>query len=336
MTRIENPLRRLFLLPALALVAPLLVASPASAATVDTFTIAGSADDAEATAGATLSVAWDVTPVDPAATLVVAPAGSAVGVVDGWNAAAVSAAAGSTVDVTIPADAEPGDDYTFQIIASEDNVPTASDVITVSVVEVVTIVTPAPVVVDGCEFVVPEVTGVLYEAVVAYDDEDGGYEVAEEIEPGRYPSLLFVSEPEEELLVAAYPADGFDFPAGAVTEFPVPVSADCFPTYVETEAVCQGITITNIAGVTIDVIYGDIEGDDAEGGFSLAPAGTRTVSTEGELVIVFAGVELDLDEAAADDLIQVEVVEVDQSCTPAGSAPVAQPSHPTVAPAAGL
>lgn len=329
-------MRRLLLLPALALVAPLLVASPASAATVDTFTIAGSTDDAEATAGATLSVAWDVTPVDPAATLVVAPAGSAVDVVDGWNAAAVSAAVGSTVDVTIPADAEAGDDYTFQIIASENNVPTASDTITVSVVDAVTVVTPAPVVVDGCDIVVPEVAGVLYEAVVFYEDEDGVYESVEEVEPGRYSVRLFVTSPEEELLVAAYPADGFEFPAGAVTEFPVPVSADCFPTYVETGAVCQGVTITNISDVTIDVVYGDIEGDDAEGEFSLAPAGTRTVSTEGELVIVIAGVELDLDEAADDELIQVELVEVDQVCTPAGVSPIAQPSHPTVAPAAGL
>ncbi|MDT9591930.1 hypothetical protein RDV89_02545 [Nocardioides zeae] len=327
-------MRRLLLLPALALAAPLLVASPASAATVDTFTIAGTTDDIEATVGTTLEVAWDVTAVDPAATVAVTPEGNAVDVVDGWNAAAVAAATDASVDVTIPADAEVGDEYTFQLVVAEDGVaPTVSDVISVYVSETLTVVTPAPVVADDCSFVVPDVEGVSYELVYDYGDGDW---YTEPVDAGTYPSTYFSDG--EDLVVEAYPLDGYEFPADAVTEFVLPVSEDCFPYFVEAEAVCQGVVVTSVADEAVDVYYGDIEADDVEGQFTLEPGASRTVSTEGELVVVLAGVDFDIDEADEDFLYDVQFVgvEVDQDCAAPAAGGVKRPTHPTVAPAAGI
>ncbi|GAB3079898.1 hypothetical protein [Nocardioides zeae] len=329
-------MRRTLLLSALALAAPLLVASPASAATVDDFTIGGSGDDLEANPGATLTVAWDVTPLDPAAAVVVTPAGSAVGVVAGWDAPTVAAATASTVDVTIPAAAEEGDDYTFQLVVTENNVPAVSDTITVSVVEEPVEVTPVPVVAVDCVVEIPEVPGVLYDLVYDYaEDGAGGWTgETEPLDPDTY--ALFELSDGEDLVIAATPDEGYGFPAGAADVFPVAVDEACvtLPVFVEITSSCQSFALTNVVDVDVTAIYGGEDDEEPAGEVTLAPGGSAAIGTDADFVYVFAGAGLTLEDLQSDDLdfleVQFDGLEVDQDCTVA-----AAPTHPTVAPAAG-
>ncbi|WZH53894.1 MAG: hypothetical protein PIR53_07840 [Nocardioides alkalitolerans] len=333
-------MRRTLLFSALALAAPLLVASPASAATVDDFTIGGSSDDLEANPGATLTVAWDVTPQDPAAAVVVAPAGSAVGVVTGWDAPTVAAATGSTVDVTIPAAAEEGDDYTFQLVVTENNVPAVSDTITVSVVEEPVEVTPVPVAAVDCVLEIPDVPGVLYDLVYDYaEDGAGGWTgELEPLEPDTYP-LLLLSEGED-LVVAATPDEGYAFPAGAADVFFVTVDEECVttPVFVAIESSCQAFTLTNVVDVDVTAFYGGEDDDEPAGEVTLAPGESAEIGTDEEFVYVVAGDDISFADLEDGDLldfldIQFDGLEVDQDCTVAGTG--TRPTHPTVAPAAG-
>lgn len=334
-------MRRTLLLSALALAAPLLVAPPASAATVDEFTIGGSSDDLEANAGATLTVAWDVTPQDPTATVVVTPGGSAANVVAGWDAATVAAATASTVDVTIPATAEEGDDYTFQLVVAENNVPAVSDTITVSVVEEPVVVTPAPVVAADCLLEVPEVTGVLYDLVYDYEEDGAGGWTGETepLEPDTYP-LIALSDGED-LVVAATPDEGYAFPAGAADVFLVAVDETCTttPVFVEVASSCQAFTLTNVVDVDVTAFFGGEDDEEIAGELVLAPGDSAEIGTDDEIVYVVAGADLSLDDFENGDFdffdIQVEELEVDQDCTVAGTGTGARPPYPTVAPAAG-
>jgi len=333
-------LRRTLLLSALALAAPLLVASSASAATVDDFTIGGSSDDLEANPGATLTVAWDVTPLDPTATVVVTPGGSAAGVVTGWDAPTVAAATASTVDVTIPATAEEGDDYTFQLVVAENNVPAVSDTITVSVVKEPVEVAPTPVVAADCVFEVPDVTGVLYDLVYDYEEDGAGGWTGdlEPLDPGTYP--LFAFSDGEDLVVAATPDEGYAFPAGAADVFVLAVDEVCTttPVFVAIESSCKAFTLTNVVDVDVTAFFGGEDDEEPAGEITLAPGESAEIGTDEDFVYVVAGDDLSFDDLEDGDLvdfldIQFDGLEVDQDCTVAGTG--TQPTHPTVAPAAG-
>ncbi len=319
-------MRRLLLLPVLALVAMMFVASPASAATVDTF----AADTDEAQAGGAVTLSWSVSPTVAGETVDVVAAGSAVGTVPGWQGSLT----GTSAQVTLPTDAEPGDTFEFAIEALEANQAAApSSTVTVTVVADPggpTVVAPAPVTIDGCEVVVPQATGVVY-GFAFFDDEEGVDEDEDFVVPsGRYPVASLTSQGEDVVLFAA-PQDGFAFEGEQIVAFALETDPDCFPTFVDAEAICKGVTFTNVSDVVIRVYHDDFED---EGEFTFAPGETRTVDTTDELVFYVAGRELEIDEALAGGFIEVDagVVEVDQDCTRAAAAKAA---HPTVAPAAG-
>lgn len=329
-------MRRLLFLPAAALVAPLFLApSAAHAATVVDFTINGTSEDQIIAAGTTVPVTWEATSAaDPAGPITITPGGTAVGAVDGWTEENVAAAENATVDVTIPAAAEPGTVYTFEITATEPEASDTSDVVSITVAASDTLVTPAPVVVDGCDLVVPDSEGVVYTLLYGLDDEFEAIGI--DLEPGAY-SLAALGM-EEGGVVVASPKVEFVFADDALTEFEVPaVAEECYPTFVETEPVCRGLIITNVTDAVIDVLYGGLDEDEAEGDFSLEPGESATVSTDHELVLVVAGEELLLGEAIEEELVEIqfELVEVDQNCSTPVVAPAKRPSHPTVAPAAG-
>ncbi|MDT9595382.1 hypothetical protein RDV89_20025 [Nocardioides zeae] len=331
-------MRRLLLLPVLALAAPLLTAAPASAATVDSFTLEGFADDLAAYAGTTIEVAWDVVPLDATATVAVAPAGTAVDVLAGWDAATVAGAVDSVVDVTIPEDAEPGAEYTFQLLVSEDGAAAVSDVLTVLVLETPVSVTPPPVVFDGCDVVIPDVEGVGWTVEERYFDE--GYSSTLEIEPGRYPLAAFGDGNDTTFF--AFPRYGFELDPGAPDSFPVAEEDQaCFDAdVVEIKPGCGTVIVSNPSEVTVDLYVEPSDNDNVGTGieaqiFSLEPGMAVTVEVDAGSVYVDAGVTIPTGwgEAEYVSVQSVTDLELDPAC--AGTAPVARPTHPTAAPAAG-
>ena len=297
-------MRRLLLLPVLSLVGVMFVASPASAATVEL-----TVDETTITAGETVTVSWDVAlEGDDSATLTASsdPATSFDGPLEPL--------AGSQ-DVTLT---EPGV-YTFSLLAEEDGFDDGTDSVTVTVEAADEDLTEIPVpeitFPDPCTIVLPDVENVEYGV--------GFGQSGSSLEAGEYDLADFYNFGAESTF-GVNPAEGFTFPEGAETTFPIVVSQDCFPQLVETEAICQGVTFTNTTDGTLIVQYGDIAEETPDEEFELAAGQARTVSTERDLVFFLSAVDIE-------DFDQAGFVEVEQDCTPAS----AGAAFPTVAPAAG-
>lgn len=297
-------MRRLLLLPVLSLVGVMFVASPASAATVEL-----TVDETTVTAGETVTLSWNVTlEGDDSATLTASsdPATSFDGPLE---------ALAGTEDVTLT---EPGE-YTFTLTAAEEGFDTDTDSVTVIVEAADEDLTEIPVpeitFPDPCTIVLPDVENVEYGV--------GFGQSGSSLEAGEYDLADFYNFGAETTF-GVNPAEGFTFPEGAETTFPIVVSQDCFPQLVETEAICQGVTFTNTTDGTLIVQYGDIAEETPDEEFELAAGQARTVSTDRDLVFFLSAVDIE-------DFDQAGFVEVEQDCTPAS----AGAAFPTVAPAAG-
>lgn len=308
-------MRRLLLLPVLALVGVMFVASPANAATVTTFTANGSADDITVTAGDDVTLAWTVaTTGDPAGEITVTAAGSAAGDVDGWS---------GTVTSPTTLDLAPGA-YEFAITATEVDVEGSdtSEPITVTVLpadeDLEEIEAPEITFPDPCTVVLPDVENVQYG--VGFGQSGSALEAGEfDLGTAQFYNFGEVST------FVVNPAEGFTFPEGTQTAFPIEVSQDCFPQLIDYEAICQGVTFTNTTDETRLLQYGDITEESPDEEFELAAGQSRTVTSDRDLVFFLTA----LDEDVTYD--QAGFIGVEQDCTPAS----AGATHPTVAPAAG-
>ncbi|GAA2072984.1 hypothetical protein GCM10009821_08970 [Aeromicrobium halocynthiae] len=299
-------MRRLLLLPVLALVGVMFVASPANAATVDL-----SVDETTITAGGTVTLSWVVLPEDGGATTLTASSTPATSF-DGEREALTD-----EEDVVLT---EPGE-YTFTLSATEDGVTLdGTGSVTVTVAPAPTIIdVPAVTFPDPCTVVLPPTEN------VSYGVGFGGF--GNEVPAGTLDLADYFNGgfPVE---FTAVPDEGFAFPEGATSRFPVTVSPDCLggeiveSGLVETSAVCQGVTFTNVSDDDLFVLYGDEDEDRPDGEFELAVGASRTIDTERDLIIYVA-------IAGSEEVVQINEVEVEQDCARAAAL------HPTVAPAAG-
>lgn len=321
-------MRRLLLLPVLALVALFLAATPASAATVDSFTIEGSTANRTATVGDEL--AWSVTTTgdDPDTLVIRNQTGSASdnSGVQFWGGEAGGSIGTGTSSGTFDV-VEPGT-YTFSITASEEGQDDeTSQVITVTVLPAEDDPTEIPVpditFPDTCTVVLPETANVTFSV--------GFGNFGNDVEPGTYDLSEFYNSGFP-ITFGAAPAEGFAFPEGATTFVEVTPSADCFPQLVRVNPICQAIEFTNTTDNPVLVQFGVIEEEEADSEFELAPGATRTVGTERDNGVFT--VNLDPETLEVD---QAGPVTIDQDCTPAGSddAAPANAAFPTKAPAAG-
>lgn len=318
-------MRRLLLLPVLALMGVMLVASPASAATVDSFTVSAEGIDptpgpVTVEPGTPVQLAWAITPGPEE--LVDISAGSSgpttttfTGPRDGDF---VDGALRGSESVTLDAVGV----YTFTITADGANSEVSTASITVTVAETVpdTII-PVP----DVQFPEPCVAVLPADPNVSYGVNYG--QSGNALEPGTV-DLAELLEFGIPLEIVAVPNEGFAFPEGADNRFELPDLEDCFGDIVESglvraEAVCQGVTFTNVADTDLFVVYGGDE-DGPDGEFELAVGASRTVDTDRDLVFYVA---LSDTEPTA----QINEVEVEQDCTRVAAAA----AHPTVAPAAG-
>ncbi len=305
-------MRRLLLLPVLSLVGVMFVASPASAATVDL-----TVDETTITAGDSVTLGWDVTVAFGSTATVTAsstvPAGAPPTTFTGPRDVE-SPEGGESVTLSTPGV------YTFTLTAQEPEVEIdGTDTVTVEVLPADEDLTEIPVpeitFPDPCTIVLPDVENVEYGV--------GFGQSGSSLEAGEYDLADFYNFGAESTF-GVNPAEGFTFPEGAETTFPIVVSQDCFPQLVETEAICQGVTFTNTTDGTLIVQYGDIAEETPDEEFELAAGQARTVSTERDLVFFLSAVDIE-------DFDQAGFVEVEQDCTPAS----AGAAFPTVAPAAG-
>lgn len=314
-------MRRLLLLPVLALMGVMLVASPASAATVDSFTV--SAEGIDPTSGPVtvepgtpVQLAWAITPGPEE--LVDISAGSSgpttttfTGPRDGdFVDGALRGSESVTLDTV--------GTYTFTITADGANSEVSTASITVTVAETVpdTII-PVPEV----QFPEPCVAVLPVDPNVSYGVNYGQSGNALEAGTVDLTDLLEFGIPLE---IVAVPNEGFAFPEGADNRFELPDLEDCFGELVESglveaRAICQGVTFTNVSGEDLFVIYGD---DDDDADFELAPGASRTVDTDLDLVFYVGLV------AAPELAFQPGEIEVEQDCS-------RTPTHPTLPPAAG-
>ncbi|MGJ9422414.1 hypothetical protein [Aeromicrobium sp. CF3.5] len=311
-------MRRIVLLPILALLAVFFIASPASAATVDSFTIDGSVDDQEVFAGQSLEIDWTVSSdADPAGVVEVEATGTATGTVDNWE----GVLPGAPVTVNVPDDAEVGDTFTFGINAFEDGQEDdLSDEITVTVIAPTEIPAPQITFPTPCTVALPDVENVNYG--VGFGNSGSSIEQTGTLNLADFYNRGF------ETTFGVNPNAGFAFPEGAQTTFPVVVSEDCFPEVIETQSVCKTVEFTNTTENAVFIgIFSDNENFESDDEFALAAGETRTVDSERDRVFFTANDGEDLNG----ELIQAGYVDVDQDCTPAAG----NTAHPTVAPAAG-
>lgn len=116
---------------------------------------------------------------------------------------------------------------------------------------------------------------------------------------------------------------------------------------VEAEAICQGVTFTNLTDSTVTVAYGDFDEPAPDGQLELTAGASRTVSTDRDALDFIAAPQGELGSP------QSGTVEVEQDCSPdptddegdatddetdaedAADSGDDAPDHPTVAPAAG-
>lgn len=312
-------MRRLLLLPVLALVALFLGAAPASAATITSFTLNGDTDDITAEVGDELD--WSAEVTGESDTVAVTQTGSAAGDsgIRSWGGE-VDATSGSFTIVD-------AGEYTFSITATqegEDDVTSAS--ITVTVEEAADDATEIPfpdVTFPGtCTVVLPETENVSFG--VGFGNFGNG------LEAGTYDLSDFYNFGSP-ITIGANPDEGFAFPAGTETFFELTPSADCFPQLVTVTDVCQAIEFTNTTDDSLVVQFGDIDLESPDEEFDLAAGATRSLSTEREsgfFTVTFGGDE---------EFSQAGSVDVEQDCTPAGANEVAPTAtFPTVAPAAGV
>lgn len=205
---------------------------------------------------------------------------------------------------------------TYTLLATDENGREATDTVTVTVEEAVEGITPNPVTFpDECTVVVPETENVTY--FVAYGDDDD-----EELDADTYEGIEFYNG-DDSVTFYAVAADGFEFADGAITEWEYTASEECvggFATLVKATATCGKVTFTNVADVTITVLYGDEDEEEPDGEFTLGAGKSRTVKTDRDLVL-YVAIE------GEEESFQVDDIEVPQNC---GT------GHPTVAPAAGV
>lgn len=312
-------MRRLLLLPVLALVALFLGAAPASAAEITSFTINNGTADITATVGEEIAWSAEVT-ADGDSDLAVAQTGDAATSpdVDGWGGPIQPTDEG-TFSVTAKGT------YTFSITATEDGESATSELITVTVDEAAgnPTVIPFPDVTfpGSCTVVLPETENVNFGVGFGnYGDglDAGTYDLSDFYNFG-YP-----------ITIGASPDTGFVFPKDTKTFFELTPSADCFPQLVTVKDVCQAIEFTNTTDDTLVVQFGDIDLESPDEEFDLAAGATRSLSTERESGFFTVTLQGD------DEFTQAGSVDVEQDCTPA-SADEASPTanFPTVAPAAG-
>lgn len=318
-------MRRILLLPVIALLAMMFTAVPASAATVETFTLNGSTEDTTAVVGQTGSIQGTVGSVGAFEVFAEGTAANDPGV-DGWGGQVGGDGVtddGFGANFTFLA---PGT-YTFSVRLTENSEPDAfSDTITV-VVEAAagTGVVPAPVTFpDACTVTVPTTEGVRY--VVDFGDGD-----VEDAFPGTLPLVAYYND-EEPVTFRAEPLDGVTFDPEAPTEWVITPTDECFGTeadLVSTSISCGAVRFTNTTDRTVGLFYGNPDEDDEPDVREIAPSASTVVRTELEELFFVASAE-------ADNLggLEFEAGELDvpQDCADAAGAGA---SHPTVAPAAG-
>lgn len=221
--------------------------------------------------------------------------------------------------------------FTYTLLATDADGREATDSVTVTVTEPAPAgVTPNPVTFPGeCIVEVPETEGIKY--TVTLDGETS------DVDPGTYDGYEFLGD-EDEATFEAVALDGFVIADGATKTWSYDAFADCFgdignDELVEIEAECSAVTVTNIADLSVDVAYGDMDEEEADGEFTLAEGASRTFETDRSSLFLVAFNE---DE----ELVQFEEVDVPQNCgaDPDDSDPdTAWPvKHPTRAPAAGV
>lgn len=192
-------------------------------------------------------------------------------------------------------------------------------------------VTPADVTFPGeCTVVVPATPGVKY--TVTLDGE------TEDIPADTYDGFDFVGD-EDTATFRAEALEGFVIAPGATVTWTYDAFADCFgegDALVTAETSCSAVTFTNLTDESVEVFYGGVDEDMADGDVTIPAGGTRKISTSRE-ELVFVALSGDIEDPSG---IQIDFIDVPQDCgaDPDDSDPdVAWPiKHPTRAPAAGL
>lgn len=288
-------MRRL-LLSLLAL--PLLLlgmAAPASAATINTFTVNGASGTVVVEPDTQLDVAWEV---EGNAELVVTASGT------GWTGP-LDPSGTTTVDGP-----DAGQSLTFILSADDVEATPVSQTITVTAEDDEPEgSTPPPVVLEGCLVTVPESDDFTYELVYDGDPDD-----TEEIEAGTYTASELTADGLFEIEIVAVPGDGVDVAPGATTSFEVPFSEECAgPALLEATGGQCSFEVENVSDAEVFVLYGNPDGSGrADGEFTLAAGQSRTVSTPREFLLV-VGLAGDPEDEDADDFgFQVLPLEVSQ------------------------
>ena len=281
-----------------------LIAAPAQAAT----TVSLSAVDTTVTVGDTITLNWTST-----------------------EANQLTASGDWSGDKTVPAGTEDipataEGTFTYNLLATDINGrETAATPVTVTVAAApLPEVTPLPVTFpDACTVVVPATEGVVYSVTIdgetlpvdadTYDGSDFF---------GNSPAV-FTAAADAEHVIAP----------GAVTEWTYEPTEECFggDDLVTAKASCSAVTITNISDVSLIVLYGDANNQDADGQFSLAAGASKKVKTPRSTLTYVAFTQ-------DDDMFQVDEIKVPQNCgQDVGAAhPHVKWPHPTTAPAAGV
>lgn len=193
-------------------------------------------------------------------------------------------------------------------------------------------VTPADVTFPGeCTVVVPATPGVKY--TVTLDGE------TEDIPADTYDGFDFVGD-EDTATFRAEALEGFVIAPGATVTWTYDAFADCFgegDALVSAETSCSAVTFTNLTDESVEVFYGDVDEDMADGDVTIPAGGTRKISTSRD-ELLFVALSGDLEEPTG---IQIDFIDVPQDCgvdDPDDSDPdVEWPiKHPTRAPAAGV
>lgn len=172
-------------------------------------------------------------------------------------------------------------------------------------------VTPAPVIFDGCDVIVPESPHVIYVA---------GLEGSHELEAGTYPAGYFFVHGLPSYFYTGI-EDGYEYADDADTMWIQNIPAECLEgsTLITASTDKCEVTITNVADetVSIDAAFGEAEPD---GIMDLAASATRTFKTDLDA----------LEFVATTESLDFQIGEIQTDCGISGGS-----DHPTVAPAAG-
>lgn len=211
-----------------------------------------------------------------------------------------------------------------------------TDTVTVEVTAAepdVTEVTPGDVTFPGeCTVVVPGTTGVKYTWTIDGQTDD--------IDAGTYDGDDFLGDEDTGTFRAEALNSDFVIARGATVTWTYDAFEDCFgegDALVSAETSCSAVTFTNVTDEPVEVIYGDIDEEKADGDVTIPAGGTRKISTSRD-ELDFVALSGDLEEPTG---IQIDFIDVPQDCgvdDPDDSDPdVEWPiKHPTRAPAAGV